>query len=128
MEEATNREKMKIVLVNPPLTTEERYGVHFRSGGQTPPLGLACLAAVLREHGHDIRIVDGTLFNNYTDVVLIENGGGIYYFDYNFDSEGVWHGTFYEDEVKVASQNFRIRRSFLGRGFLSWGSSRLINR
>jgi len=60
---------MKIVLVNPPLTTEERYGVHFRSGGQTPPLGLACLAAVLHDHGIDVRIVDGTLFHSYEDVV-----------------------------------------------------------
>lgn len=61
---------MKVVLVNPPLTTEERYGVHFRSGGQTPPLGLACLASVLREQDIDVRIVDGTLFDSYMDVVV----------------------------------------------------------
>ena len=61
---------MEVVLVNPPLTTEERYGVHFQSGGQTPPLGLACLASVLREHDIDVRIVDGTLFNSYMDVVV----------------------------------------------------------
>ena len=60
---------MKVVLVNPPSTTEERYGVHFRSGGMTPPLGLACLASVIREYGHDVRVVDGALSNNYQEVV-----------------------------------------------------------
>ncbi len=56
---------MKVVLVNPPLTTEERYGVHFQSGGRTPPLGLACLAAVLQDHQIDVRIVDGAISNSY---------------------------------------------------------------
>lgn len=60
---------MRVVLVNPPLTTEERYGVHFQSGGQTPPLGLAVLAATMTKSGIDVRIVDGTLFNNYRFVV-----------------------------------------------------------
>lgn len=60
---------MRVVLVNPPLTTEERYGVHFRSGGMTPPLGLACLAAVLLRQNIDVRIVDGALFNNYNNIV-----------------------------------------------------------
>ena len=60
---------LKVVLVNPPLTVEERYGVHFRSGGMTPPLGLACLAAILVEQGTDVRIVDGALSNSYPDVV-----------------------------------------------------------
>ena len=60
---------MRVVLVNPPLTTEERYGVHFRSGGMTPPLGLACLAAMLLRQNIDVRIVDGALFNNYNNIV-----------------------------------------------------------
>ncbi|MGR3295888.1 MAG: B12-binding domain-containing radical SAM protein [Candidatus Bathyanammoxibius sp.] len=60
---------MKVVLVNPPLTTEERYGVHFQSGGKTPPLGLACLAAVLQDHQIDVRIVDGAISNDYTATV-----------------------------------------------------------
>ncbi len=61
--------KLKVVLVNPPLTTEERYGVHFQSGGKTPPLGLACLAAVLQDHQVDVRIVDGAISNDYTTTV-----------------------------------------------------------
>ncbi len=60
---------MRVVLVNPPLTTEERYGVHFQSGGKTPPLGLACLAAVLQDHQVDVRIVDGAISHDYTTTV-----------------------------------------------------------
>jgi radical SAM superfamily enzyme YgiQ (UPF0313 family) len=59
---------MKIVLVNPPLTIEERYGVHFQSGGQTPPLGLASLAATLEESHIGVRIIDGAVNNDYQDV------------------------------------------------------------
>ncbi len=59
----------RIVLVNPPLTTEERYGVHFRSGGMTPPLGLACLASILMNHSIGVRIVDGALANDYRVIV-----------------------------------------------------------
>jgi len=58
----------KIVLVNPPLNTEERYGVHFKSGGMTPPLGLAYLAAILVRNGDCVRIVDGALSGDYQRV------------------------------------------------------------
>ncbi len=66
--------------------------------------------------------------DNHTNIVLVENGGGIYYFDYDFNYLGVWHGTFCENGVKVASQNFKIKNSSSGRSFGSSGSSRLINR
>ncbi len=59
----------KIIFVNPPLTIEERYGVHFQSGGETPPLGLACLAAVVVQHSIDTRIIDGAISNNYQYVL-----------------------------------------------------------
>lgn len=48
-----------IILIVPPLTTEERYGVKFQSGGQTPPIGLASLAASLRVKGFKPQIIDG---------------------------------------------------------------------
>ncbi|HVN67890.1 MAG TPA: radical SAM protein, partial [Candidatus Sulfotelmatobacter sp.] len=48
-----------IVFVNPPLSLAERYGVTFKSGGETPPLGLAWLAAVCRKNGFEPLIVDG---------------------------------------------------------------------
>lgn len=47
-----------IVFVNPPLSIEDRYGVKFQSGGQTPPLGLTNLAAMTRQHGFPTAILD----------------------------------------------------------------------
>ena len=49
---------MDIVFINPPLSQEERYGVKFKAGGQTPPIGLAILAAVCREAGFRTAIID----------------------------------------------------------------------
>lgn len=49
-----------IVLVNPPLSMEERYGAWAKGGTRTPPLGLAQLAAVVREHGYSPAILDCT--------------------------------------------------------------------
>lgn len=47
-----------IVLINPPLSLEERYG-HLSPGGSLmPPLGLCNLAAVTREKGYKTEIVD----------------------------------------------------------------------
>src|SRR3989304_7772518 len=51
----------KIVLVNPPLTLEERYGNLAKAGSSLPPLGLTILAAVLREKGYDVRILDAAV-------------------------------------------------------------------
>jgi anaerobic magnesium-protoporphyrin IX monomethyl ester cyclase len=48
-----------IVFVNPPLTLNERYGVHFRAGGKNPPFGLLCLAAMTRAHGYLTGLIDG---------------------------------------------------------------------
>ena len=47
-----------IVLINPPLSLEERYGTWAKGGTRTPPLGLAQLAAVTREQGYPTRIID----------------------------------------------------------------------
>lgn len=47
-----------IVLINPPLSLEERYGKFARGGTQTPPIGLAQLAAVTRLRGHPTAILD----------------------------------------------------------------------
>ena len=60
---------MKVVLVNPPLTILDRYGVHFRSGGEIPPIGLAYLAAVLLKNSIDVRIIDGSLSTSYEQLV-----------------------------------------------------------
>ena len=50
-----------IVLVNPPLTLEERYGNLARVGTSLPPLGLTILAAVLRENNFDVKILDAAV-------------------------------------------------------------------
>lgn len=50
-----------VVLVNPPLTLEERYGNLARAGTSLPPLGLTILAAVLMEKGYDVRILDAAV-------------------------------------------------------------------
>lgn len=65
----------KIIFVNPPLTLEERYGVHFQSGGETPPIGLACLASITVKHHYDTRIIDGAISNNYQHIAEEILGG-----------------------------------------------------
>ena len=48
----------KVLLVNPPLSGEERYGELALGGVYMPPLGLAILAAVLRKEGYEPIILD----------------------------------------------------------------------
>lgn len=50
----------KIVFINPFLSTEDRYGIKSQGGGQTPPLGLANLAAMTRKHGFETAIIDAS--------------------------------------------------------------------
>ncbi|MDD5590180.1 MAG: radical SAM protein [Candidatus Portnoybacteria bacterium] len=52
---------MRITLVQPPLTLEERYGVKHQSGGETIPLGLAYLASSVRAAGHKTKIIDAEI-------------------------------------------------------------------
>jgi len=51
---------MKILLINPPMKAEERYGKDMAKFGPTnEPLGLAYIAAMCEKHGHDVQIWDG---------------------------------------------------------------------
>lgn len=50
--------KPKIILINPPLKREERYGSLASAGAYMPPLGLGTLAAVLRKEGYKVKILD----------------------------------------------------------------------
>ncbi len=52
-----------IVLVNPPLSGEERYGVLSAGGVYMPPLGLANLAAFIRQQGFSVKIIDCCALN-----------------------------------------------------------------
>lgn len=47
-----------IVLVNPPLSLEERYGRLAIAGGIEPPFGLCYLASMVRKQGYKVYIVD----------------------------------------------------------------------
>lgn len=50
---------MKALLINPPYSTEERYGKDLgKFGPQNEPLGLAYIAAALEQHGHEVDICD----------------------------------------------------------------------
>ncbi|PIN68607.1 hypothetical protein COV93_08850 [Candidatus Woesearchaeota archaeon CG11_big_fil_rev_8_21_14_0_20_43_8] len=49
---------MKIMLIIPPVSLEERYGKLKDAGTLYPPLGLAYIAAVAEKDGHEVRIVD----------------------------------------------------------------------
>ncbi len=48
----------RLVLVNPPLTMEERYGNLAKAGSRLPPVGLCNLAATARAAGVETAIVD----------------------------------------------------------------------
>tara|TARA_Y100000294_G_scaffold175534_1_gene195861 strand:+ start:737 stop:2173 length:1437 start_codon:yes stop_codon:yes gene_type:complete len=48
----------KINFLNPPITSEERYGKLANIGNSLPPLGLTNLAAMCIEKGHDTKIID----------------------------------------------------------------------
>jgi len=50
---------MKILLVFPPLTLNQRYSKNVGNvGGHMPPLGLCYMAAVLEKEGHIVKIMD----------------------------------------------------------------------
>ena len=50
---------MRVLLINPPYTTEDRYGKDLgRFGPLNEPLGLAYLAAKLEQEGHEVSIMD----------------------------------------------------------------------
>lgn len=60
---------MRVVLIKPHDTYGDAYQAAF--GVRMPPLGLATLAAVLRENGHKVRIID-TNVSKLTDDELID--------------------------------------------------------
>jgi radical SAM superfamily enzyme YgiQ (UPF0313 family) len=72
--DAHNSHHADVVFVNPPLSQQERYGVKFKAGGQTPPTGLALLAAVCREKNYSVGLVDaaclGMDFEQAADKIL----------------------------------------------------------
>jgi len=51
---------LKVFLLYPPVSREERYSSKIGSaGGSQIPLGIYCIAAYLRDRGHAVKVVDG---------------------------------------------------------------------
>ncbi len=50
--------KKDILLINPPITLEERYGAFASVGSQAPPLGLCYLASSIKQSGRSVQIID----------------------------------------------------------------------
>jgi len=55
--------KKDLLLVNPPITLEERYGAFASVGSQAPPLGLCYLASMVKKSGHTVQILDAEALN-----------------------------------------------------------------
>lgn len=59
-----------IVFINPPLSLEERYGAIAKGGRNAPLLGLCSLAAVVREKGYKVHIIDAPVLGyGYNEIV-----------------------------------------------------------
>lgn len=62
----------KILLINPPYSLEDRYGKNMKHfGGHAEPLGLAYLAAAVRQDGPDVEILDAPVLD-YTIEMIAE--------------------------------------------------------
>ncbi len=63
--------KINTVLINPPMSLEERYGQDLNKfGANSEPLGLAYLAANLEKHNYQVSIIDGLALGfNLSEVV-----------------------------------------------------------
>lgn len=59
---------MDILFISPPLSVDERYGKSVgNAGGHLPPLGLAALAAFVRDQGKTVGIIDSLVYHYTTD-------------------------------------------------------------
>src|SRR3989338_8680843 len=64
---------MKVLLIFPPQTLEERYAHKVDDiGGFLPPLGLCYMAAVLEREDHEVRIMDCPVNNYGTEDIVNE--------------------------------------------------------
>ena len=63
---------LDMLFISPPISVDERYGKSVgNAGGHLPPLGLAALAAFIREKDRTVDIID-SLVHNYTAEDVIE--------------------------------------------------------
>jgi radical SAM superfamily enzyme YgiQ (UPF0313 family) len=64
--------KHDLLLVNPPITLEERYGSFASVGSQAPPLGLCYLASSARNRGYTVQIIDAPALSLDLDSTLTQ--------------------------------------------------------
>ena len=70
------RKIKRILLVDPPRTTPIENAKKTRPNSQ-PPLGLACLAAVLEKHGYEVQIVDAIIEDALSGTAGVPLGNGL---------------------------------------------------
>lgn len=64
-------DNIDVLLIQPPISVSERYGRDVGEvGGYLPPLGLAMLAAVLKNKGFRVRIIDSIVMNYGNEDIL----------------------------------------------------------
>ncbi len=67
---------MRVLLIYPPISKEERYSSAIGSaGGRQMPLGVFYLASCLRQRGHEVAVIDGEAENlTAADILRAPNG------------------------------------------------------
>lgn len=63
MEIKEYKKMIDLILVDPPINNEKRFGKLAKAGSFLPSLGLASLAAVAREAGFSVKIIDANMEN-----------------------------------------------------------------
>jgi anaerobic magnesium-protoporphyrin IX monomethyl ester cyclase len=62
---------MRVLLIYPPISIEERYSSEIgHAGGKQIPLGIYYLASYLRQHKHDVRIIDAEALDLSNEKIL----------------------------------------------------------
>jgi len=93
---------MKIALVLPPVTTKERYNKALAHvTGSLPPLGLLSIGTVLKESGHEVIVLDGTIQPHHEIIAKIE--------DFGPEIIGVTAMTMMWPKVKLLSRELKER-------------------
>ncbi|MFH0732510.1 MAG: radical SAM protein [Candidatus Omnitrophota bacterium] len=93
---------MKIALINPPYTLEERYGSKLKYfGGNAEPLALAYLASSVRADGHKVEIIDAVV-ENFTPQLIAQKLKND-----SFDIAGITMLTPAYDKVKATAGAIR---------------------
>ena len=61
---------MRVALILPPITLKERYNKAIAYvAGSLPPLGLLSIATVLKNSGHEVIVLDGSM-RSFSDIML----------------------------------------------------------